>query len=374
MAYVVKKSHTLSNGTTTWRIASVVEGANGKRVTKYIPKIEWQNTLGIDPRTTTKEQAQDICRRLNKIEDVRRREEIKNKVNERLNEEEEIDCIHLPKSFVREFEEVVLVERLGHSDKVMSHWRAVKRLIRTVQLDPSDWADRSFKIYNYFEDRKDSPSYAQKLLRILNIWGQWISKKQSKAFLPVEFPRGNKRERIASSYFDKNEKGMASAPIAPSDLDMAKSKLKTEHYNWLYISIWFGLRPSEIDQLLKPDSYKIEMEGSVKVLYVYQTKLSSIPRADRWKLIPILQPQQDYALSLIASGNFKRPLTKTIKLHVKDGATCYAGRKAFHKLMSDYGYGIELISAWMGHKSVERTWRSYRDNLKVALPPKKDVA
>ena len=88
-----------------------------------------------------------------------------------------------------------------------------------------------------------------------------------------------------------------------------------ENYNWLLVSIWFGLRPIEIDNLKSPQGklWDLVEESGYMVLKVYQSKLSNLDRDKRWKYVPCLFPEQENLIELIQEGNFKRPLSKTIK-------------------------------------------------------------
>jgi hypothetical protein len=107
--------------------------------------------------------------------------------------------------------------------------------------------------------------------------------------------------------------------------------------------------------------------GSIKqscgrnVLRVFQTKIVGLPLEDRWKPIPILFSEQEFGLKIIRDGNFKRPLCKTMRLHFGPGIDLYAGRKGFTDLMLSKGHSLENISIWMGHSTLARTWRSYKD-------------
>jgi hypothetical protein len=45
----------------------------------------------------------------------------------------------------------------------------------------------------------------------------------------------------------------------------------------------------------------------------------------------------------------------------------YGGRKGFTDLMLSKGNTIENISIWMGHSTLDRTWRSYKQKMKFHL-------
>jgi integrase len=45
----------------------------------------------------------------------------------------------------------------------------------------------------------------------------------------------------------------------------------------------------------------------------------------------------------------------------------YGGRKGFQDLMLNRGQKLEDISAWMGHQSIEMTWKRYRNRKRVKV-------
>jgi hypothetical protein len=68
--------------------------------------------------------------------------------------------------------------------------------------------------------------------------------------------------------------------------------------------------------------------------------------------------------STVESSYFRRPLTKTMRKHFGHGVTLYAGRKGFSDLMLSKNQSFENISVWMGHSSLQRTWKSYKQRRK----------
>ena len=168
---------------------------------------------------------------------------------------------------------------------------------------------------------------------------------------------------MGAAYFEKcgRNGNTQSDPITPKQLQKARTHLKIEHYNWLYLSVWLGLRPQEVDQL--KDERLVRLQSSVDgkpILWVYQTKLVSVPPRYRWKLIPIVFEEQEMALEIIKSGNFHRPWVKTIRKHFSKHTTLYGGRKGFTDLMLAHHQDFIHISQWMGHSSIERTWKNYK--------------
>ena len=95
--------------------------------------------------------------------------------------------------------------------------------------------------------------------------------------------------------------------------------------------------------------------------------MTGLPREDRWKPIPILYDEQKFGLKIIENQNFKRPLVKTIRKHLGDGYRLYGGRKALTDLMLSKGHELENISIWMGHSTINRTWRHYKNHRKFHI-------
>lgn len=109
-----------------------------------------------------------------------------------------------------------------------------------------------------------------------------------------------------------------------------------------------------------------ELNGK-KVLWLFQTKIVALPYEDRWKPIPILFEEQEFGLRMIEGQNLKRPLVKTVRGYFGQGIDLYGGRKGFVDLMLSRRQELENISVWMGHSTLERTWRSYKQRRKYHL-------
>ncbi len=124
---------------------------------------------------------------------------------------------------------------------------------------------------------------------------------------------------------------------------------------------------------MKPNLYNREMwrietlSTGKKILWVFQTKIIALPVEERWKPIPIIFSEQKFAVRIIESGNFKRPLMKTVIKNFGKGTTTYGGRKGFTDLMLSKNQAFENISVWMGHSSLQRTWKSYKSRRRFHL-------
>lgn len=361
MAYVIRK---LKATARTWK--PQWEVWSPKRKAKDIPLSQY-SLHGFSPSMSYDE----ACQRrdeLNAQASLRRHQANKVAISERLGQEELAQVAYLGEALVREFERDILYEGVARKDKMESHWRAARRILCELRIDVSEWEARKRAFYSLFTREAISPAYLQKLVRIINLWGKFITRKRGIFFEPLPYPRGYDKERIADAYFDSSDGGYESLPLTPAMLEAKRGSLEEKHLNWLYLSLWFGLRPEEVDSLRSSERFRIEKHEGKQVLFVYQTKLTGIARDKRWKYIPCLQPEQVKALSVIRSAKFSRPLSKTVQAHFGEGVLLYGGRKGFEHLMGQLGYALEYISTWLGHQSIERTWRNYKNKQKVRLP------
>lgn len=207
------------------------------------------------------------------------------------------------------------------------------------------------------------------IMKFANLWRFFICKKMGRPFLPVPRPGGYERRRIIDSYFQKTkDRPKKSGPITLLKLLKSKAKLRDNLYNWIYLTVWFGLRPKEVDNLHDVSMWKVEtLFNGRKVLWVYQTKIVALPEVDRWKPIPILYSEQEVGLKILEEGVFKRPLVKTVREHFGKDISLYGGRKGFTDLMLSKGNSLESISIWMGHSTIGRTWKSYKNRRKYHI-------
>jgi hypothetical protein len=353
MGYRVKKLPYLKR---SWKI-QYQSRVNGRK-DRDIPEGQYLS-LGFSSSMSFDE-AKARCQQLNAMEHLKRIQEKRNVIEERLKEEDIKVNSLLPQLFLIEFEKLYI-----HEEKQVIHWRTAKKLLVDLNIPIEDWSFKKELFYRRFEDDAYSYSYVQKLIHILNRWGKFISYKQKSYFEPIPLPRNREKERIIDTFLD--EKGcQASDPLTPEQLESKKDCFSIEHYNWLFISVWLGLRPIEIDRLLKPSS-KTTWYLDNNILWVYQSKLSGIARDKRLKPIPLKYPEQLRVIPLLTSKTFKRPLNKTLQRYFTERTTCYAGRKGFTDLMLQLGNSLEAISMWLGHKNIDRTWKSYKDKNKVLL-------
>jgi hypothetical protein len=283
----------------------------------------------------------------------------------------------LPVEFVGEFEERFVSARdsetirgLRAKARCYSTWKAAQRAIVALQIDPSDWLYHTHEIYDYFHRQQYSLRYMRTILKFCNLWGFFISRKLARPFLPIPAPRGYERQRLIDAFYQKERSSVArpSRELSPEQLEIVSGKINRHNFNWLFLSVWFGLRPQEIDNLHDKKLWRVEVLATGrKILWVFQTKIIALPPEDRWKPIPILFEQQEFGVRIIESQTFRRPLLKTMRRHFEEGTTLYGGRKGFSDLMLSKGHLLENISVWMGHSTLERTWRSYKRRRKFHL-------
>jgi hypothetical protein len=349
----------------SWRIFEQVYVTPTERKKKSVPVSAYQ-AMRINPEWTVEEVKKHISQ-LNAQRSLER-----NKIvgaARRVEANKRIESAYLPKEMVEAFE--VELRKRSTQNKDLSHWRFVQYLIKELKIDPQDFADNQSNIYEYFQGKAISLSYAEKVLFILNKWGKFVSRKRRVYFEEVETPRGVEAQRIKRAQRKKKPNRGPSEVLTPKMLLKLKDKLPNlKQYNWLGASVWFGLRPEEID-LHRCETYE---EDGVTILRVYQPKLSSIDEEKRWKPIPVLYPEQVEFLEPLLNGDVERPLNKIIKRETGMRVTGYAGRKGFCDLMMDLGQKFEDISVWMGHKSIQRTWNDYKNRQRVRFTKPKSKA
>jgi hypothetical protein len=358
MAYSVRKFKR------SWNLVFDIR-EKGVRLQRVVPKTEWA-VLGFKPDMTILE-ATAWAQSLSATERLKNAEKSRQKIQVRLKTEDLELSSRLPEPFASEFEKRLLLKAADQdTERVLHQWRATRRILVKVELPLEDWNEFPAVFYKLFTDRGFSADYVQRLLSMINKWGFFLAKKTGKPYLPIPVPRGRAKERITDSFYEKSD-GNKSAPITPDELENSKDDFSPEQYNWLFVSIWFGLRPHEIDQLSNKKTWKVITQDGYKVLMIYQPKLISLKKEERWKLIPVLFPEQQKASALIEAGRFDRPLNQTIRKYIKPSAKTYGGRKGFVSLMRSKKRSIYEISAWLGHRSPDRTKKDYEETLKLII-------
>lgn len=312
------------------------------------------------------DEARDKASKLNADAELKRHAERKVTITEQMAEAALRDALTVPdedafKTWCNTEHRIELV-----GTKLAHHWTAAKRVIKSLGVLPPDYFESRRKIYRYFADEELSVEYLKKVLRFVNLYGKYYARTYRLYFEDVPYPSGRDREEINDAFFDSGKRSKAALPLTPELLAGAASGMAPEHYRWLYLSFWLGLRPLEVDALKDPQRFKVTRDKNVTVLHVYQSKLKGIARDKRWKLIPLVEPEQK-AIPVILKEEFKRPLVKTIAHWFGIGHNTYSGRKGFESVMRERGWAFDAVSAWLGHQSLDRTWKSYTDRSRVRL-------
>jgi integrase len=359
----------IGKGRRQWRLIHETY-ENGKRVAKQVPR-DALIGFGFSPDLSL-EQAKARAKQLNQSQKLEREKQVDQA--RRAARIQVVESVYLPQDLAGLFTEHLEEESFGgdeHKLRLQSHWKYIQDMIAELEIHPQDFHRNANRIYRYLIEDEVSIDYAGKLIRVLNLWGLYVSEKRQAFFRPVALPRGLVRERIADNH---NSTGVrkASAPLPPAVLESARQQLTVVgNYEWLYVSVWLGLRPEEVDQLRDRTTWKTTTIRGATVIQIYQSKLVRVPKNQRWKSIPLITKQQERALEFIESGVLKRPLYKTMATVFGEGITLYGGRKGFVRLMKDHGQNVNNISQWLGHKSVNRTKFSYEEFDDVRFDPVK---
>jgi integrase len=370
--YLVRKSKSVKTG---WRVVheSYVEG---KKKQKAVPKEAW-SSLGFS-ESMSYEEAKGRGRQLNQIKNIEK-DKVR-KAAQRVVAEKIVKSTYIPRALAEEFVEYLKDNHFGntaHELKLLSQWQYTQEMVASLELEASEFYEERKRIYKYFIKDSISPSYVSKLLRIINLWGNFLSKKRNQHYEQIPAPRGIVREKIQEAYAESERyRGEGAFPMTKKILNSLKEGLDhlPGQYEWVHVAFWFGLRPGEMSYLKDETKFRIEYDRSsrVNVLWVYQSKLTSLAKSKRWKPIPVIYPEQKRAIEYIKSGVLKRPLNKTLKaLTGIDSLGSYSGRKGFTDLMLGLGQSFEDISVWLGHATVNMTWKHYKDRKKISFTPLK---
>jgi hypothetical protein len=350
-----------------WRVLQET-WKDGKRTQSTVPDLVYSE-LGFN-KSWTVDQAKNHCKELNKRKAYERKKQYSvTAIAKRVSDIKDVESAYLPDILQDGFIEKIKDSSFGsetHVKRLLSHWKTACVLIRDLKIDVSQFRKHQDRVYKYIADKQYSPDYCGKLIRMLNMWGTFVSEHRSTGYSPIERPTGIKKSSIADAYIDSDDYVGESDPLTP-ELLRGVELPSPEQKNWLSITVWFGLRPLETDNLVKPGTWRIETLKDVQILWVYQSKLRNLSRDKRWKGIPCIFKEQIQLLEVIKSGAIKRPILKTLTKSLgTDKITLYGGRKGFIDLMLDRGQKLEDISMWLGHQSIEITWKKYRNKKRVS--------
>lgn len=358
-----------------WLVLMVSKVTNGKKTEKKLTPTVFRD-LGFSDNMSALE-AREHAKKLNALEKIKRKEQAaKVKASERLH-----DLAIVEGSLISKEQSDLFVTYMQENwqggeynlKKHIQHWVKVQKLITDLKLQPSQYFKQKKSIYNWFRKQQISVSYIEKLLKVLNMWGEFYAEESKSYFKKVPSPRGLILENIKEA---SNADGNGSAPMTRKILMKLSDKLPEGQYEYLHACLWLGLRPSELDRIIENEDKYFQMKAHkhpvnseiIKVAGIYQPKLTGVSKDSRWKWIPCFHPEQVAALNNIATVEFKKPILKTIRKYSGvDTLGLYSGRKGFTDLMLDLGQSLENISQWLGHASIERTWKHYKDKNKITF-------
>ncbi len=257
------------------------EYINGEKVQQPVPTLTYSEFGFKDSFTHSEAKARaKQLNGINKIEKIK----IKNAANN-LVRLQSLDLILFPENEVDEFQQKLEDENVGskeHLSKLYSHFKFIQRMLKdTKLLEPQNYKSEQKKLYLYLAKKKVSLNYSKRLISLLNRWGRFQARLKGHFFEDVQPPRSQYAANISDSQKTKtgtnSEYGVRteSSPLTPQILKKIKKDISTEQYNWLYLSLWLGLRPSEVDSLHNKKNYKLEYNrlSKIDVIQIYQSKL-----------------------------------------------------------------------------------------------------
>lgn len=350
--------------TNTWRL--IVEDYTGEGRKSRYPKPTEYGQYGLSPNDPI-EVAKGKLKTLNASAKVKRWNEHKAKISERVKQDGIRESAYLPKGLYQGFITWLCKRRMWKEvpEKTQSNLACMRKLVRDLDLHPSEWPSEPEKIYQWFIDRSYSVSYVDKVAPLLDAYGYYYCLQFQKPYLKLPKPSGPILQRIEEAYYEKNHgQTKASEPIGLSKMDQLED-LGDEQVRWMRISVLFGPRPIEIDRLTLKHRGKYwdvrTDENGTPILSIFQTKLRRLEPARRWKNIPCLLPDQKKLIEEIEAGKpIKRPYSKTLQARLGYGHRLYGGRKNFEDLMKTLGQDDINVSRWLGHRSMKRTDDHYR--------------
>jgi hypothetical protein len=329
----------------------------------------------------TYEEALEQAKRLNKLKLKETRS--KAAAARRVADEKLVHDLYLPARWLAEFEEEIIPEMaLGNEPRqvrLRKHWSTCKRALMDLELEPREFESRKRAFYNWFIKKKYSPDYTGKLVSLINAWGEFYSSKTQTYFKKLPRPKGDVTQKILEAQETKKSAKRKALPLTASLLMSKRSTFEIAglkpQWNFLFIELWFACRPIEVGNFENEEHWYIEhnKELGCDVMWIYQTKLQGIPKKERWKPVPILYDEQREALEMIKTKQYKRPHSKTVVAYFGDGYGLYSPRNAALDHFMGLGFAIEDASIIMGHRSVDVSWKHYKDKAHFKLPTKPKV-
>lgn len=275
----------------------------------------------------------------------------------------------LPAALVREFEK----ERMeGRPDR----WLIVKEILGKLEVPPYEWHWQPEIFWAGFRARGWSLGYVGKLMRLVNLWGEFYCRRTGKQWYPVPKPTGAARTRIQMKHYEKKA-NRPTSEMTVEHLVAAAALLTPPEYNSLRLAFWCLLRKEELAFVLSNPSsdstwYVDEDRRGFSVFHVFQDKLRRKGIEPRlcWKAVPLVEPEQEELLPVIASAAFAPVPLRKLKREVGVALTNRSARKGASIELEARGYSRECVNDWLGHIGTTTAAKSYRSRrLALWAPP-----
>lgn len=281
-----------------------------------------------------------------------------------------------PPRFFLEFEIFLKNESYSETQltKTLYLWKTVKSILSDISVGPLIIPRSPALFYKGLAKRKIALGSSGKLIRLANSYLGFYA-EQLKSYPPAPIPplRGKARQYVMESY-DQAGKPRPCLPLTPEKLYEIEGQLSRKRWAYLHITLFLGLRPSELDNT---SNLKLVTINGIEMLQVFQAKLANtIDKTKCYKLIPILEPEQGVSIRFLfgdpSSGceaSFKKPDGRTIQKYLGNGFGLYSGRKGFSSVMLAKGWKFQMISKALGHSSIQMTESHYTDqeNLMISM-------
>ena len=356
----------------SWRLL-VEDYSSGERKCLYPAKKDYLK-YGLDPLDSF-ERAKEKTSVIQAKNRIQRTAQRRARIEKRIQQEDLKESAYLPREIYSQFLDWLRDRRMWDQipPKSESHLRCMRKIVLEMGECPSNWPDKPEKIFLWFRKNKLSLSYIEKVLPLLNDYGYFYCKAFKKPYLKIPHPKSDVARRIEDANLEARDgEGSESKPISPAHLEKL-ADLSEARLRWVRLSVYFGLRPHEIDDLAGKPGKVWEIRTDPKgtpILRVYQRKLIKVSRDRRWKRIPCILPEQvELIEELRRALPLERPSVKQIENRLGEGHYLYGGRKGFEKLMREKDQDFVNVSRWLGHLDIRRTEWNYRELEAVEYSP-----
>lgn len=354
MGYIIVR-----RGASGWRLRHRKDAGRGRVACRDVEKDSREaRSLGIvpslsEPQARARLVAHRADRRSTELAEQHRR------IKARVDRRDVTVSAWLPPDIVSEFETVIMADE----NVPARQWRAAKRLIVAVDLDPSEWRFRKKAVWRWFVEQRYSPDYAWRILRATNLFQALCCARRQKAWSDVPMMDGPALAALRRANFAHRNGRQETFPLTLELLAAGKKLMSPEEHAWQAVSLWFGLRVEEMALLVPAEagkSWRVERSADGQALHVLQWKQvrKGIPPDKAWKAIPANEPEQRELLTAIERGVLKQPSGGSIK-KVHPRLSPRSGRAYFVTLMRERGWDEYDASQWLGHKNIATTRRSY---------------